>query len=344
MITDSIKKLVLGQTLEESEITKAMFQIMEGQATPAQIACFLTALRMKGESASDIYAAAKVMREKASHISIPNNAMDLCGTGGDGLQTFNVSTTASFIVAGADIPIAKHGNRGVSSISGSADILEALGVNTTLEPLEVEKCINKIGIGFLFAPIFHKAMKHTVVVRREIGIRTVFNILGPITNPANVKYQLLGVYDKDLTEKLAEVLKRFGAINALVVNGSGLDEITTTEKTKISELKNGSIKTYYLTPEEVNIRRAKIKELKGGTPEENARITLEVLEGNESPYTDITVLNAGAALYISGKASDIASGVEIAKEILESGIPKRKLDKLIEFTSKYNKVLNEASE
>jgi anthranilate phosphoribosyltransferase len=339
MITDLIKKLVLGQAHEESEITKAMFEIMEGQATPAQIACFLTALRMKGESTSDIYAAAKAMREKASAISVPNNAMDLCGTGGDGLQTFNVSTAASFIVAGAGIPIAKHGNRGVSSSSGSADILEALGVNTSLESLEIEKCINEIGIGFLFAPIFHKAMKHAVVVRREIGIRTIFNILGPLTNPANVKYQLLGVYDKDLTEKLAEVLKRFGVINALVVNGSGLDEITTTGKTKISELKNGTIKTYYLTPEEVSIPRAKIKELKGGDPKENAERALEVLEGIESPYTDITVLNAGAALYVSGKASDIASGVELAKEILESGIPRRKLDLLIDFTSKYNKVL-----
>jgi anthranilate phosphoribosyltransferase len=339
MITESIRKLVLGQTLEESEITKAMFEIMEGQATPSQIACFLTALRLKGESASDIYAAAKVMREKASIISVPNNAMDLCGTGGDGLQTFNVSTTASFIVAGAGIPIAKHGNRGVSSSSGSADILAALGVNTALEPLEVERCINEVGIGFLFAPIFHKAMKHAVVVRREIGIRTIFNILGPITNPANVKYQLLGVYDDSLTEKLAEALKRFGVINALVVNGSGLDEITTTGKTKISELKNGTIKTYYLTPEEVNMQRVTIKELKGGTPEDNAKITLDVLEGNESPYTDITILNAGAALYVSGKASDIKSGVEMAKEILESGKPKRKLDLLIDFTSKYDKVL-----
>ena len=204
--------------------------------------------------------------------------------------------------------------------------------------MEVERCINEVGIGFLFAPIFHKAMKHAVVVRREIGIRTIFNILGPITNPANVKYQLLGVYDDSLTGKLAEVLKRFGVINALVVNGSGLDEITTTGKTKISELKNGTIKTYYLTPEEVNIRRTTIKELKGGTPEDNAKITLDVLEGNESPYTDITILNAGAALYVSGKASDIKSGVEMAKEILESGKPKRKLDLLIDFTSKYGKV------
>ena len=339
MITDSIRKLVLGQNLDESEITKAMFEIMGGEATPAQIASFLTALRIKGESVDDIYAAAKVMREKASTISIPSKAMDLCGTGGDGLETFNVSTTASFIVAGAGIPVAKHGNRGVSSSSGSADILEALGVNTALEPLEVERCINEVGMGFLFAPIFHKAMKHAVVVRREIGIRTIFNILGPITNPANVKYQLLGVYDDSLTEKLAAVLKRFGVISALVVNGSGLDEITTTGKTKISELKNGTIKTYYLTPEEVNLQRVTIKELKGGTPEDNAKITLDVLEGNESPYTDITILNAGAALYVSGKASDIKSGVEMAKKILESGRPKRKLDLLIDFTSKYGKVL-----
>lgn len=339
MITDSIRKLVLGRNLEESEITKTMFEIMEGRATSAQIASFLTALRIKGESATDIYAAASVMREKASTISVPDNAIDLCGTGGDESQTFNVSTTASFIVAGAGIPVAKHGNRGVSSNSGSADILEALGVNTKLEPLAVERCINEVGIGFLFAPIFHKAMKHAVDVRRDIGIRTIFNILGPLTNPANVKYQLLGVYDDSLTERLAEVLNRFGVTKALVVNGSGLDEITTTGKTKISELKNGKIKTYYITPEDVNVRRASIKELKGGTPECNAKITLDVLEGNESPYTDIAVLNAGAALYVSEKASDIKSGVEMAKGIIEGGNPKRKLDLLIDFTSKYGKEL-----
>lgn len=339
MIKDSIRKLVLNQNLDESEITKAMFEIMEGQATSAQIASFLTALRIKGESVTDIYAAAKVMREKASKISAPKNSMDLCGTGGDESYTFNVSTTASFIAAGGDIPVAKHGNRSVSSSSGSADILEALGVNTNLEPLEVEKCINEIGIGFLFAPIFHNAMKHAINVRKEIGIRTIFNILGPLTNPANVKYQLLGVYDQALTEKLAEVLRRFGVIHALVVNGSGLDEITTTGKTKISELKNGTIRTYYITPEEVNIRRATIKELEGGTPEFNAKITKDILEGKKSPYRDIAVLNAGAALYVSGKASDIKSGVDMAKDILDSGEPKRKLDLLIEFTTKYGKEL-----
>lgn len=343
MISDSIRKLVLGQTLKESEITKTMFEIMEGRATSAQIASFLTALRMKGESESDIYAAAKVMREKAITISVPRNSIDLCGTGGDESHTFNVSTTASFIVAGAGIPVAKHGNRGISSNSGSADILEALGVNTTLKPLEVEKCINEVGIGFLFAPIFHKAMKHSVDVRREIGIRTIFNILGPITNPANVMYQLLGVYDKDLTEKLAKVLKRCGAINAAVVNGSGLDEITTTGKTKISELKNGRIKTFFLTPEEVDMKRVTLKDLKGGSPEENAKITLDVLECQKNPYTDIAVLNAGAALYVSGKTSDIKSGVEMAQEILESGKPKRKLDMLIDFTSKHREGLNEST-
>jgi anthranilate phosphoribosyltransferase len=205
--------------------------------------------------------------------------------------------------------------------------------------LDVEKCINEVGIGFLFAPIFHKAMKHAIDVRRDIGIRTIFNILGPLTNPANVKYQLLGVYDDTLTERLAEVLRRFGVNHALVVNGSGLDEITTTGKTKISELKNDIIKTYYITPEVVNVRRATIKELKGGTPECNAKITLDVLEGKKSPYTDIAVLNAGAALYVSGKASDIKSGVEMAKDILESGKPKRKLDLLIDFTSKCGKEL-----
>jgi anthranilate phosphoribosyltransferase len=339
MIRDSIRKLVVGQNLDESEMTKTMFEIMEGQATSAQIASFLTALRVKGESVSDIYAAAKVMREKASTISVPKNAIDLCGTGGDESYTFNVSTTASLIVAGGDVPVAKHGNRGVSSKSGSADLLESLGVNTNLEPVAVERCINDVGIGFLFAPIFHNAMKHSINVRKEIGIRTIFNILGPLTNPANVKYQLMGVYDQELTERLAEVLRRFGVIHALVVSGSGLDEITTTGKTKISELKNGTVKTYYLAPEEVNIRRVTIKELKGGTPEFNAKITLDVLDGKNSPYTDIAVLNAGAAFYVSGKTSDLKSGVEMAKEILESGKPKRKLDLLIEFTSKYGKEL-----
>ncbi len=335
MIQEGIGKLVRKEDLSEGEMLAVMNEIMSGIATPVQIASFITALRMKGETVDEIYACAKVMREKASKISVPENAIDICGTGGDESGTFNISTTATFVVVGAGVPIAKHGNRSVSSKSGSADLLEALRVNIELTPKEVEHCIQEIGIGFLFAPTFHKAMKYAIGPRKEIGVRTVFNVLGPLTNPANVKLQLLGVYDGSLTEKLAYVLKKFEIKHALVVNGSGLDEVSTISKTKISELKNGEVETYSVTPEQLGIKRTKLENIKGGSPQENAGITLSVLNGEDSVYTDIVLLNAGAALYVAGKSKNIEEGMKLAQKAIETGKAMKKLDMLIEKTQEY---------
>lgn len=335
MIRGAIGKITRRQNLSEREMLEVMDEIMSGSATPAQIASFTTALRMKGETVDEIYACAKAMREKADKICAPENAVDTCGTGGDSSGTFNISTTVAFVVAGAGVPIAKHGNRSVSSKSGSADLLEALGVNIGLAPKEVERCVQEIGIGFLFAPTFHKAMRYAVAPRREIGIRTVFNVLGPLTNPADVKYQVLGVYDETLTQTLAHVLKRFGVKHALVVNGSGLDEISTIDKTKVSELKKGKVTTYPITPEPFGIKRAKLEDIMGGSPQENAEITLSVLNGEESAYTDIVLLNAGAALYVAGKSKTMTEGIELAQKAIETGEAKRKLEVLIEWSQKY---------
>lgn len=335
MIKESISKLVQGQDLTEYEAIQAMDTIMSGGATPAQIGSFITALRLKGETVDEIYACASVMRKKASCIKAPAGSVDTCGTGGDGLNTFNISTTAAFVTAGAGVPIAKHGNRGVSSKSGSADLLEALGVNVNLTPEQVEKCVAEIGIGFLFAPKFHGGMKHAIGPRRELGIRTVFNVLGPLTNPAGVDRQVLGVYDPTLTETLAGVLQKFGAEHALVVNGEGMDELTTLGATKVSELKNGAITTYDLTPEQLGLTPAMLEQIAGGTPEDNAKITLDILSGKPSPYLDITVLNAGAAIYVAGKAESIQEGIELAKDSINSGKAKQKLEQLIKLTNTF---------
>jgi len=335
MIKESIGKLVKGQDLSEEETLEVMREIMNGEATPAQIAGFITALRIKGETVNEIFAGAKVMREKAETIRVSENAVDLCGTGGDCSGTFNISTTASFVVAGAGIPVAKHGNRSVSSKSGSADVLEALGININLQPKEVEECVREIGIGFLFAPTFHRAMKHAIDPRKEIGIRTVFNLLGPLSNPANVKFQLLGVYDSALTETMANALKMFRIKHALVVNGSGLDELSTINRTKISELKNGNVISYFLAPEELGFKKAKLEDIKGGSAKENAKITLSVLDGEHSAHADIVLLNAGAAIYVAGKSKNIKEGIKLAREAVENGNAKKKLLQLIEKTQRF---------
>jgi anthranilate phosphoribosyltransferase len=334
MIQDAISKVVQGHHLSEDEAFDVMDTIMTGGATQAQIASFITALRLKGETVDEIYACASVMREHASTISVPPGAVDTCGTGGDGLNTFNISTTAAFVVAGAGIPIAKHGNRSVSSRSGSADLLEALDVNVGLIPEQVAQCVEEVGIGFMFAPVFHSAMKHAIGPRREIGIRTVFNILGPLTNPANVERQVLGVYDPALTETMARVLDKFGVKHALIVNGQGMDELTTLGPTRISELRNGSVETYDIQPEDLGLSRAASQNIIGGDPEENAKITLGVLRGEPSPYLDITLLNAGAAIYVAGKADGIKEGIPLARESVISGKAKEKLDALIEISNK----------
>jgi anthranilate phosphoribosyltransferase len=273
------------------------------------------------------------MRKHASSIKAPPGAVDTCGTGGDGLGTFNISTAAAFVTAGAGVPVAKHGNRSVSSRSGSADLLEALGVKVDLGPEEVEECVRETGMGFLFAPVFHGAMKHAVGPRRELGIRTVFNILGPLTNPAGVKHQVLGVYDPALTETLARVLGRFGVEHALVVNGCGMDELTTLGETKVSELKDGEVTTYVLLPEDLGLEKAVVSEITGAGPEENARIASDVLSGKPSAYRDITVLNAGAAVYTAGRAASVREGIALASDSIDSGAAREMLDSLVRFTN-----------
>lgn len=338
MIKEAIGKIIKNQDLSTDETLDVMKEIMSGKATSAQISSFITALRMKGETVDEIYSCAKVMREAAIRINVPKKSIDTCGTGGDSSGTFNISTTAAFVVAGAGIPIAKHGNRSVSSKSGSADLLEALDVNIKLNPIEVEKCVRQLGIGFLFAPTFHKAMKYAITPRKEIGIRTVFNILGPLTNPADVKYQILGVYDASLTETLAKVLKKFGVKHALVVNGSGLDELSTIDKTQISELKNGRVETYQITPEQFGIEKTKVKNILGGDSKRNAEITLSVLDGIESHYTDIVLLNAGAAIYVSDECSSLSEGIELARNSIKNGHAKQKLEMLIQKTNDFGRI------
>ncbi|WP_456415978.1 anthranilate phosphoribosyltransferase [Methanocaldococcus sp.] len=332
VITEALKKVVEFKDLDKNEAEEVMKEIMEGIAKPTQIAALLTALRMKGETIEEITSFAKVMREFSLKINpkVPK-LLDTCGTGGDNLNTFNISTTTAFVVS-PYVPVAKHGNKSVSSKSGSADVLGALGVNLNVPLEKVKESIEKIGIGFLFAPNFHPAMKYATPVRRELGIRTVFNILGPLTNPANANYQLMGVYDENLTEKLSYVLKNLGLRGALVVHGSGMDEITTVGRTKISELKNGKIRSYYIEPEDFGIKRSKLEDIKGGDAKENAKIIRNILEGEETgAKRDIVVLNSAFALYISEVANDVEEGIKLAEKSIDSGKALKKLEDLIEF-------------
>ena len=336
MIKEAIAKVVEKKDLREDEMVSVMREIMEGEATPAQIAAFITALRMKGETVDEITGAARVMREKALKVKTKASVVvDTCGTGGDESFTFNISTAAAFVAAGAGLTVAKHGNRSVSSKSGSADVLKSLGVNIEAEVQKVEECLDSIGIGFLFAPLMHGAMKYAAPVRREIGIRTIFNILGPLTNPAGARYQVLGVYRSELTEVLANVLKNLGSTRAFVVSGNdGLDEMTLTSETKVSELKDGKVKTYSIKPEEFGMTRCKLFELQGGEPDDNARIISAILKGDKGPKRDVVVLNAAAAIVASGMAKDMKEGIKLAEEAIDSGKALEKLEKLIEITSK----------
>lgn len=336
MIKEAIAKVVEKKDLTEDEMIATMREIMEGEATQAQIASFITALRMKGETVEEITGAARVMREKALKVKTRASVVvDTCGTGGDESFTFNISTAAAFVAAGAGLTVAKHGNRSVSSKSGSADVLRSLGVNIEAEVERVEECLDAIGIGFLFAPMMHGAMKHAIGPRREIGIRTIFNILGPLTNPAGAKYQVLGVYRSELTEMLANVLKNLGSIRAFVVSGNdGLDEITLTAETKVSELKDGVVNTYYIKPEDFGMKPCKLFELQGGDPDDNARIIREILKGEKGAKRDVVVLNAAAAITASGKANDFKDGIKSAEESIDSGKALEKLERHIEITNK----------
>ncbi len=330
MIRETIQKVVDGHDLTEHETVDTMNEIMSGEATSAQVASFITALRIKGETIEEITGAARVMREKSTKIHTKHPfVIDTCGTGGDGAHTFNISTTAAFVVAGTGVPVAKHGNRAISSRSGAADVLKALGVNIEIEPEQIGECLDDVGIGFLFAVTLHGAMKYAIGPRQEIGIRTIFNAFAPLTNPAGAQAQVIGVYAPALTESLAHVLKNFGAQCAFVVHGGdGLDEITTTTTTQVSELADGAVNTYMLDPAELGIPTAQPSDLKGGTPEENAEMTLSVLKGEKGPRRDIVLLNAAAAIVAGGKADDITAGLAAAADSIDSGQALEKLERL----------------
>ncbi len=328
-LKDAIRKVVDRQDLSEAEAHAALGVVMDGQATPAQIAAFITALRMKGEKVEEIAGFARAMRERAQRIRPRvDDLVDVVGTGGDRVSTFNISTTTAFVVAGAGAYVAKHGNRAVSRRSGAADVLEALGVNIQVAPEVVAGCIEDVGIGFLFAPLYHAAMKHAVGPRREIGIRTVFNILGPLTNPAGARNLLVGTYDPGLTEIMAEVLSELGARRALVVHGDGMDELSTLSPTKISEVSNGSVRTYMLDPTSLGFTPPDPQALAGGAPEENARITEGVLRGEHTPARDIILLNAAAALQVAGLAGGIREGIALASRSIDSGAAYERLEGL----------------
>lgn len=334
MIREAIARVVLGGNLSEKEAMEVANQMMTGEATPSQIASFITALRMKGETIEEITGFVRVMREKATKIKTDTDVVvDTCGTGGDGAYSFNISTTAAFVIAGAGIKVAKHGNRSVSSKCGSADLLEELGVNIEIPVERIEGCLREVGIAFLFAPLLHGAMKYAIGPRREIGIRTLFNILGPLTNPAGARYQILGVYDPDLTEPLAYVLKNLGSEHALLVHGmDGLDEITLTTESRISELVGGRVKTYLISPEEFGLTTCNPSDLKGGEAGENARIFLDVLDGRPGPCRDVVLLNAAAGIVAAG-AESLAAGIEIARESIDSGLARQKLESLKAYTT-----------
>jgi len=335
MIKDAIAKAVKRADLTEEEMISVMHEVMSGGASPAQIGSFITALRMKGETVEEITGAAKVMREKASKVECPVEAVDTCGTGGDESMTFNISTAAAFVAAGCGLTVAKHGNRSVSSRSGSADVLKALGVNIEAEVSRVEECLREAGIGFLFAPMLHGAMKYAAPVRREIGIRSIFNILGPLTNPAGARSQVIGVYDPELTDILAKVLYNLGTKHAFIVRGEdGLDEFTLTCETKVTELKDSSIKTYHVKPEDYGFERVSPEALKGGSPEDNARIILDVLNGKDGPRRDIVLLNSAAAIAAGGVTKSIEEGIAVARGSIDSGAALKKLEMLKGMTNR----------
>ncbi|HEX5816873.1 MAG TPA: anthranilate phosphoribosyltransferase [Methylomirabilota bacterium] len=342
MITEAVRALVDRTDLSRIEAAAAMEAIMSGAATNAQIAAFLTALRMKGETVEELIGFAQVMRQKAVRIRVHDDGVagltgtdremliDTCGTGGDATGTFNVSTATAFVVAGAGLKVAKHGNRSVSSMCGSADVVETLGINLELTPPKVARCIDEVGIGFLYAPLLHTAMKHVMAARREMGIRTVFNMLGPLTNPAAANAQIIGVYAASLTEPLARVLAELGTVRAFVVHGAdGLDEISNTGESRVSEVREGMVRSYTVRPEDFGLGRAAIGELMGGDREENARIIRAILDGETGPRRDIVLMNAAAALVAGGKARDFKDGVGLAAQAIDSGAARRTLEALI---------------
>ncbi|MCK8600659.1 anthranilate phosphoribosyltransferase [Desulfoferrobacter suflitae] len=334
MIQEAVKKISKRQDLDEAEMAEVMTEIMSGNATDAQIGALMAALATKGETFSELAGAARAMRRKATRIQASaDTVVDTCGTGGDRARTFNISTTSAFVVAGCGVTVAKHGNRSVSSQCGSADLLEALGMHLDVVPEVVEEAVQEIGIGFLFAPLFHGAMRYAAKARKEVGIRSIFNMLGPLTNPAGANCQLLGVYAPELTEMFAEALRLLGSRRAFVVHGhDGLDEITICAPTRVSELADGLIKTYDLTPDQLLGTSAQPQDLEGGDPVQNAQITRQILAGEKGPKRDVVVVNAAAALIAAGVAGDFADGVKQAENSIDSGSAAAKLDALIQYT------------
>ena len=348
MIKEAIGKIVLQQDLAETEMIEVMNQIMGGEATPAQIGSFITALRMKGETIDEIAGAARVMRDHATPIRVgkaldidreeinldQETILDTCGTGGSGTKSFNISTTVAFVVSACGVKVAKHGNRSISSACGSADVLEALGVNLNVTPQQVESCINEIGVGFLFAPALHGAMKHAIGPRREIGIRTIFNILGPLTNPAGADRQVLGVYDERLVEVLAKVLVKLGCRRGFVVHGlDGMDEVTLTGPTRVGEICDGAVTISTIEPEDFGLRRCALADLQGGDAAANATIVMDVLAGNPGPKREIVLLNAAYALVASGLVKDVEAGLVRARGVIDDGLAMAKLEGLVALTN-----------
>ena len=337
----ALEQVLTGNDLAYADMLAIMQQVMGGELTPAQIAGLVVALRVKGESVDEIAAAATVMRQLSTKVDIQDKAhlVDTCGTGGDGIQTFNVSTASAFVAAAAGAKVAKHGGRSVSSTCGSADVLEALGVNVNLTPAQVADCVNKIGIGFMFAPNHHSAMKHAAPVRRELGVRTIFNLLGPLTNPASAKRQVMGVFSQDLTLKLAKVLKNLGAEHVLVVHGvDGMDEISFTGDTFVAELKDGKVREYTLNPTQFGLKLHALKSIRVENAQQSKTIILDVLQGKSnvgknSAARDIVLLNAGAAIYTAGLQGTIHAGIEHAKKVIDSGAALAKLESLVQLSA-----------
>ncbi len=330
-LADALGKLMEGRDLSDAEAGEAMQEVMDGKANAAQLAALLTSLRMKGETVQEIAAFARTMRSNSVRISPrPDHLVDTAGTGGDGMSTFNISTCAAFAAAGAGARVAKHGNRAASGRSGSADVLEALGVTLTADPKTVEVQLDTIGVSFIFAPSFHPAMRHVAPVRRELGFRTVFNLLGPLTNPANAKRQLLGAYDDDAAKRIAGALRLLGAERALVVSGD-IDEISISSETQVYEVSDGKIDEYTVTPEEFGFERSGIEAIRAGSIEESAATLRAVLEGRDGPARSVTLLNAGAAIYASGLANGIKDGIKAAERSIDSGKALGKLQMLREF-------------
>lgn len=348
MIKEAIGKVVQNQDLTESEMIEVMNQVMGGEATPAQVGSFITALRMKGETIEEITGAARVMRDHATPIRVgkaldidreeinldQETILDTCGTGGSGTKSFNISTTVAFVVAACGVKVAKRGNRSISSACGSADVLESLGVNLNVTPEQVEGCIKEIGVGFLFAPALHGAMKHAIGPRREIGIRTIFNVLGPLTNPASADRQVLGVYDEKLVEVMAKVLVKLGCQRGFIVHGlDGMDEVTLTAPTRIGEIRDGAVTLSTIEPEDFGLRRCHLSDLQGGDAQENAKIIEDILAGNPGPKRDVVLLNAAYALVASGLVKDVNVGLDKARIAIDDGLAMAKLNALVKMTN-----------